>query len=42
MVILLASDLNRLLESYGLPTVGRMAVRRQQLKKYLGITVVEI
>ncbi|KAI5839546.1 hypothetical protein DFP73DRAFT_561273 [Morchella snyderi] len=37
-----SADLNRLLESYGLPTVGQIAVRRRQLKKYLGITVVGI
>lgn len=35
-------DLNRLLDSYGLPTVGAVAVRKRQLKKYLGITVVGI
>lgn len=35
-------DLNRLLESYGLPTVGTVAIRRRQLKKYLGITVASI
>lgn len=35
-------DLNRLLDSYGLPTVGQIGVRRRQLKKYLGITATVI
>lgn len=35
-------DLNRLLDSYGLPTVGAVAVRRRQPKKYLGITATVI
>ncbi|KAI5838883.1 hypothetical protein DFP73DRAFT_563566 [Morchella snyderi] len=35
-------DLNRLLDSYGLPTVGQIDVRRRQLKKYLGITATVI
>ncbi|KAI5844023.1 hypothetical protein DFP73DRAFT_75062 [Morchella snyderi] len=35
-------DLNRLLDSYGLPTVGVVAARRRQLKKYLGITTTVI
>lgn len=37
-----AAHLNRLLESYGLPTVGQVAVRRRQLKNYLGITMAGI
>ncbi|KAH8147059.1 uncharacterized protein LAJ45_08858 [Morchella importuna] len=37
-----SADLNSLLESYGLPTVGQIAVRRWQLKKYFGITVAGI
>ncbi|KAI5839533.1 hypothetical protein DFP73DRAFT_613736 [Morchella snyderi] len=34
-----SAELNSLLESYGLPTVGTVAVRKTQLKNYLGITV---
>ncbi|KAI5836840.1 hypothetical protein DFP73DRAFT_601779 [Morchella snyderi] len=37
-----SGELNRLLESYGLPTVGTVAVRKAQLKRYLGITVVAV
>ncbi|RPB12831.1 hypothetical protein P167DRAFT_535553 [Morchella conica CCBAS932] len=32
-------ELNRLLESHGLPTAGTMAARKRQLKNYLGVTI---
>lgn len=34
-----SAEPNRLLQSYGLPTVGTVAARKTQLKNYLGITV---
>lgn len=34
-----SAELNRLLESYGLPTAGTVAVRKTQSKHYLGIMV---
>lgn len=37
-----SAELNRLLQSYGLPTVGTVAVQKTQLKNYLGITVAGI
>lgn len=33
-----SAELKRVLESYGLPTVGTMAARKRQLKNYLGVT----
>lgn len=35
-------ELNRLLQSYSLPAVGIVAVRKIQLKNYLGIAMVGI
>ncbi|KAF8241401.1 hypothetical protein K440DRAFT_572542 [Wilcoxina mikolae CBS 423.85] len=35
-------ELNRLLQSYGLPTQGTVFVRRKQLKKYIGIVMAGI
>lgn len=33
-----SAELNRVLKSYGLPTVRTMAAQKRQLKNYLGVT----